>query len=124
MNNKKHVILCIDDDKEFLDSLKIILESEGYAIALASSAEEGKKKYKEVKPDLMIVDLMMEEIDSGVGLVKDLKSMGAKQPIYMLSSVGDNLNRNIDYTDLGLTGVFQKPINPHSLITTLKSVLK
>ena len=124
MKNNKHVILCIDDDKEFLDSLKIILEGEGYSVALAFSAEEGKKKFKEVKPDLLIVDLMMEEIDSGVNLVKELKVMGAQQPIYMLSSVGDNLNRNIDYTDLGLTGVFQKPINPHSLITTLKAVLK
>jgi DNA-binding response OmpR family regulator len=121
---KKPVILCVDDDKDFLDSLKLILEGSGYRMETASSAEEGLKRYKEVQPALVIADLMMEEIDSGINFVKDIRSLGSTPPIYMLSSVGDNLNVNIDFSQLGLTGVLQKPINPDKLLATLNAQLK
>ena len=124
MKDNKKVILCIDDDQDFLDSLKIIIEGNGYAVTVAGSAELGVKKYKEINPDLVIVDLMMEEVDSVINFVKDIKAIGAKQPIYLLSSVGDNLNLNTDYNKLGLSGVLQKPINPDVLLKTLKAKLK
>jgi DNA-binding response OmpR family regulator len=124
MKNGKFVVLCIDDDTDFLDSLRIIIESAQYAMETASSAEEGLRKYKETHPDLVIVDLMMEEIDAGTNLVKEMKALGRTPPIYMLSSVGDNLSVLTDYRDLGLSGVLQKPINPDTLLSTLKSKLK
>jgi len=121
---KKHVILCVDDDKDFLDSLKLIIEGGGYAVATASSGEEGLKKYKETKPSLIIVDLMMEEIDSGVHFVRDIHALGSTPPVYMLSSVGDNMNTNISFAELGLTGLLQKPIDPDKLLSVLKAQLK
>ena len=123
MKNGKNVILCIDDDPDFIDSLRIIIESAGYIIETAESAETGLKKYKEVKPDMVIVDLMMEEVDAGTNLVKEIKALGKTPPIYMLSSVGDTLTTNTDHTTLGLDGVFQKPIKPNILLDTLKTRL-
>lgn len=67
MNSGKHLILCVDDDQDLLDALKLVLEKSGYATATARTAEDGFKKYKEVNPDLVIVDLMMEEVDAGTG---------------------------------------------------------
>ena len=119
MKENKNTVLCIDDDKDLLDSMRIILESGPYRVETASSAEEGLRRYKELKPDIVIVDLMMEEVDAGATFVRD-----AKPPIYMLSSVGDNLNLTADYAELGLTGVLQKPINPKTLLKTLGTVLK
>ena len=78
----------------------------------AESAEDGLLRYKEVTPDLVIVDLMMEEVDAGTNFVKDVRALGNPPPIYMLSSVGDNLNLSTDYSALGLSGVLQKPVNP------------
>jgi two-component system alkaline phosphatase synthesis response regulator PhoP len=124
MQDGKHVILCVDDDQDLLDALRMVLEANGYMMVEARSGEEGLKKYKESKPDLIIVDLMMEEVDAGTSLVRDLKAAGASQPIFMLSSVGDNLNLSTDYTDLGLSGVFQKPIDNQSLINVIQSKLK
>ncbi len=124
MQGGKHVILCVDDDQDVLDILRTTLEANGYAMVEASSAEEGLKRYKEAKPDLLIIDLMMEEIDAGVSLVKDLRALGAKQPVYMLSSVGDQLNLNVDSNELGLSGVFQKPLNTNSLLRILKTKLQ
>jgi DNA-binding response OmpR family regulator len=124
MRNGKHVILCIDDDQDFLDTIRLILEAGGYLIEEADSAEMGLKKYKETRPDLIIVDLMMEEIDSGTGFVKELRLLGNTAPIYLLSSAGDQFFMAIDYTDLGLAGVFQKPIQPDILLSTLREKLK
>lgn len=124
MQDGKFVILCIDDDPDILESLKVVLEANDYITVTAPSAEEGLRAYKESQPDLLIVDLMMEEIDAGTNFVKELQALGNEAPIYMLSSTGDDLQRTIDYGELGLTGVFQKPINPAVLLALLRAKLK
>ena len=124
MKDGKFVILCIDDDQDILDSIRIVLEKNDYIMAEAKTAEEGIKVFKMEKPDLIIVDLMMEEVDAGRKYVKELKLLNNEAPIYMLSSIGDSLTLNVDYSELGLTGVFQKPIDFNTLLTTLKIKLK
>ncbi len=124
MQNGKYVILCVDDDQDLLDALRLVLEKNGYIFVGARSAEEGLVKYRQTNPDLIIIDLMMEEVDAGTGLVRNLKAEGNTKPVYMLSSVGDNLNLNIDYNELGLSGVFQKPIDNQQLLAVLRSKLK
>jgi len=124
MKDGKHVILCIDDDQDFLDAVRTILEASGYEMVEAQSAEEGLKAYKKADPDFIIVDLMMEEVDAGTSFVKELRILGNKAPIYMLSSVGDDLSMTTDYSELGLSGVFQKPMEPDTLLTILKVKLK
>jgi two-component system, OmpR family, response regulator MtrA len=124
MENGKHVILVIDDDTDVRYALRVVLEGNGYTVYEAPTAEDGLKVYKQRKPDLLIVDLMMEEVDAGVLFVKELKALANTAPIYMLSSVGDNLNMSTDYTELGLSGVFQKPIDNKTLLSILASKLK
>ncbi len=123
MRDGKPVILYVDDDQDFLDSMRTILESNGYLMEEAISAETALRKFKAERPDLIIIDLMMEEVDSGVSLVKELRLLKNTAPIYMLSSAGDQLNLAVDYSDLGLEGVFQKPIQPKVLLKTLKEKL-
>ncbi|MBN1918726.1 MAG: response regulator [Verrucomicrobia bacterium] len=124
MQDGKYVILCIDDDQDILESLRLVLEANGYIMLGAATGEEGLRIYKQTKPDLLIVDLMMEEVDAGTSFVRELKASGNTAPIYMLSSVGDSLNLSADYSELGLTGVFQKPIDPETLLTILRKKLK
>ncbi|MGI5865240.1 MAG: response regulator transcription factor [Myxococcales bacterium] len=123
MKDGKHVILCVDDDPDILQTLRMVLEKNGYHMVGAASAEEAISKYNEAKPDLLIVDLMMEQVDSGAGLVRKLKEMGNQAPSYMLSSVGDEMNATIDSAELGLSGVFQKPIDPKVLVETIRTRL-
>lgn len=124
MKNGKHVILCVDDDKDILETLKVVLEANGYSVLTAGTGEAAFKVWQVEKPDLVIVDLMMEEVDAGTSLVTRLKAQGNTAPVFLLSSVGEQLGRNIDYNQLGLAGVFQKPIEPTTLIKTLKQHLK
>jgi DNA-binding response OmpR family regulator len=123
MRDNKHVILCVDDDSDILASTRIVLEANGFIMEEASSAEEGLKKYKKVNPDFLLVDLMMEEVDSGVNLVKELRLLNNKAPVYLLSSVGDALSNEIDHGSLGLTGVMQKPVDHAHLLATIKDIL-
>lgn len=124
MQDGKYVILYVDDDQDFLDSMRVLLEANGYRMVEAGSAEEGLNVYRETNPDLVIADLMMEEVDAGTSFVKELRALGNKAPIYMLSSVGDSLNMATDFTQLGVNGIFQKPINHEALLSVLKSKLK
>jgi len=123
MKDGKHVILLVDDDADFLDSVKIVLDSAGYEVETAGSAEQGLERFRAAQPDLVIVDLMMEEVDAGIGFVRELRLSGDKVPVYMLSSVGEQLHMSIDHSALGLSGVFQKPVDPANLLRTIESRL-
>ncbi len=123
MQDGKHVILCVDDDPDILETLRLALEQGGYVFVGAKSAEEGQRAYEASQPDLLIIDLMMEEVDAGADLVKDLKARGCRAPVYLLSSVGDELNLSVDVHQLGVDGVFQKPLDPNTLLSTLRAKL-
>jgi DNA-binding response OmpR family regulator len=124
MRDGKHVILCVDDDPDVLEYLRVVLEAHQYAVETAASAEQGLRVYREKQPDALILDLMMEEVDAGTSMVTQLKALGNQAPVYMLSSTGDNLSRTVDYASLGLSGVFQKPIDSDVLLSLLRSKLK
>lgn len=123
MPEGKPVILYVDDDPDYCEAMRVILEASGYEMAEAASAEDGLEVYKSRRPDLVIVDLMMEEVDSGTAFVKELRLLGNTAPIYMLSSVGEGMSISADYASMGLDGIFQKPIDRATLLTVLRTKL-
>ncbi len=124
MQDGKYVILCIDDDPDVLMSLQVILEASGYVVCTAPDARAGLQAFKDSTPDAVIIDLIMEEVDAGLDLVKELRALNNKVPLYMLSSTGDYLYTTLDANALGLAGVFQKPIKPLILLKLLETKLK
>lgn len=124
MQDGKYVIMVIDDDPDFLAAMRMVLEANNYIMAEAQSAEDGLKSYKKIQPDLILVDLMMEEIDSGTNFSKELRLLGNKAPVFLISAAGDEMADNIDYAQLGFAGVFQKPIENKRLLSVIKAKLK
>ena len=124
MKDGKFVVLCIDDDEDVLLSLRMVLEQNDYHVMEAESGEDGLSEYKNERPDFIIVDLMMESIDAGKNFAKELKLLNNTAPVCMLSSAGDTLVDNIDFSELGLDGVFQKPIDTKHLLNSLDVKLK
>ncbi len=123
MANKK-TVLVIDDDPDIIDSIKVILESSGFAVATAMSGQEGIDVALSAKPDLILCDMMMERIDAGSKVAEELKkNKSFSAPIFLLSSIGDATATNIEIDKLGFNGVFQKPVNPEQLISTIKKSL-
>lgn len=120
MLKEKHVILCVDDDPDVLASLRVVLESDGYRVETARSGKEGLREFGRTKPDLVIMDLMMEDVDAGTRLVREINALGPGVPVYMLSSTGDYLGKAVDVHELGFQGVFQKPVDPKILLRLLR----
>ncbi|HVP18305.1 MAG TPA: hydrogenase maturation protease [Spirochaetia bacterium] len=117
-------ILVIDDDPDVRATLRVILESAGFAVGEAADGIAGLKIAEKIRPDAIILDLMMETVDAGSRVSTTLKSSGFTGPIYLLSAAGDSVRYNIDTQQLGLAGIFQKPADPKTLVATLKTSLK
>lgn len=88
LNEKVKKVLLVDDDIDLLEQNKILLELKGVEVFTAESVKEGLEKYEEVKPDAAIIDLIMEEHDSGFVLCHKLKKIdiGKNIPVYILTS--------------------------------------
>jgi CheY-like chemotaxis protein len=67
-------ILVIDDDEDFRISVRSLLESKGYTVFVAESGEEGLRKLVEHEPDLLVVDVMMETVEEGYGVIQTIRS--------------------------------------------------
>ena len=84
---KRKTILLIDDDCDFLEQMKIILTSEGYKIVTADGMKSGVKMLEDFKPDLVMVDLMMEHYDSGFIVSYEVKDKYPDVPVILATAV-------------------------------------
>src|SRR4030042_4895719 len=109
MKDKK-CILIIDDDPAVPSSMKVILEENDFATAIALSGDEGIEAFEKIRPDLVLCDMMMETIDSGIKTAMEIRNSGSKVPIFLLSSIGNMTASNIELDKFGFNGVFQKPV--------------
>lgn len=124
MHEGKHVILYVDDDPDYRYAMRQLLEANGIEMVEAADGEEGLRMYQDRKPDLILLDLMMEEIDAGVNLLRQLRADGNVAPVYLISSVGDTMSMTTNAAELGFAGVFQKPVNQKALLGVLQTRLK
>jgi DNA-binding response OmpR family regulator len=118
-------ILIVDDDPDIVEAARLVLEREGYEVEGAPSRADGMKKIEEVKPDLLILDVMMEEPDDGLRMAREIRRAGHTLPIIMLTSVNAAMGLNID-KDEEMVPVeeFQpKPVDPQTLIAKVKKLL-
>ena len=119
----KRRILYVEDDPDYREAVRAILEAAGYEVVEAVSAEEGLAAFRESAPDAALVDLMMEEVDAGMTLTKELRAAGASIPVFLLSSVGDALSLERATEELGVAAILQKPIRAETLVGILRSRL-
>ncbi len=123
MRNGKHVILYVDDDDDDRLAVRQMLDAAGYEMVEASDGEEGLRVLKKTDPDLVLLDLMMEEVDAGVSLLKQIRARDKAIPVYLLSSVGETLSTTTSVAELGFSGVLQKPVDTATLSAVIKARL-
>ncbi len=123
-------ILIIDDDPDIVESTKIVLESEDFEVDTASSGSEGMKKAKLNKPDLIILDVMMETGDKGFDVARNLRKESGYEniPILMITSLKEKTGIDFkkeagDETWLPVSDYCDKPLRPDELIFKVKNLL-
>lgn len=124
-------ILIIDDDPDIVKSMKVVLENKNYTVISAQTGEEGLNTAKQEKPDLVILDVMMETGDKGFDIARRLKKDESSKgiPILMLTAIKgatgfDFKGEAGDEAWLPVDDYCDKPLNPEGLITKVENLLK
>lgn len=119
-------ILIVDDDPDMVEAGRIVLEREGYSVESASNLESGLVRLAEVQPDLLILDVMMEEPDDGLRLARKARRDGYTIPILMLTSVNRALGLQIgkDEEMVPVDEFVEKPVDPATLVEKVRWLLE
>ena len=118
-------ILIVDDDPDIVEAGRLVLERGGYEVVGAPNRAAGMQKLEEVGPDLLILDVMMEEPDDGLRMAREIRKAGHTLPIIMLTSVNAAMGLNIDKDEeMVPVDEFQpKPVDPQTLIAKVQKLL-
>jgi DNA-binding response OmpR family regulator len=122
---KMAIIAVIDDDPDIREATTLVLNSKGYEIITATNPDEGYKLITEKKPDLIILDVMMDEPDDGFFLALRLRKENIKIPIIMYTSVSKSIGMDFGASNIVPVDDFvEKPITPDLLIQKVEKFLK
>ena len=128
--DKKTRILLVDDDVDFIDLNKAVLENHGFDVVAAFSGREGLDKVKFEQPDLIVLDLMLEKHDTGFAFAKAIKAdpLYRNIPILMLTSVaettGYDFSQDQDGYWMKTDDYASKPLLPEELVTRVRELLE
>jgi DNA-binding response OmpR family regulator len=121
-------ILVIDDDPIFVKSTTAILEAHGYEVDSASNREDGLAKMNEQKPDLLVLDVMMDWVLDGVSISREMMAERnlRRIPIVMVTSIMDSEYRGVFPQDeyLHIDSWLNKPCPPDKLVAEVAKTLE
>jgi two-component system OmpR family response regulator len=118
---KPNLILIADDDPHIREVVRFALEMAGFATAQAADGKETVALFSELRPDLLILDIVMPEMD-GTEVCKQIRSHSTI-PIIFLSSRDEEVDRIIGL-ELGGDDYVTKPFSPRELVARVKAVLR
>ena len=121
-------ILVVDDDPDFVEATRMVLEANGYEVASATDGKEALAKMRQEKPDLVLLDIMMAHILEGLEVSKEMQADVElrRVPIIMVSSITDSPHAGEFPTDeyLPIDAWLSKPVQPANLLETVKRCLR
>ncbi|NLP05570.1 response regulator transcription factor [Candidatus Fermentibacteria bacterium] len=125
--SEKIRVLLVDDDPDFIEANSIVLEVSGFEVISALNGAEGLKRVSEDNPDIVVLDVMMENTDEGLAVARDIRrKLHSKVPIIMLTSVGKVTGYDFkpsEHPDFFPVDVFlEKPVQPQILISRIREL--
>jgi CheY-like chemotaxis protein len=132
----KGKILIVDDDPDFVKTTKMILLSDGYEVIVANDGKQGLERIKESRPDLILLDIMMESIFEGFSLMGTLRTSPEYQdfrdiPVLMVSSVRADTGSRFSFSDEEDMGdipqpddYMDKPLKPKELLEKVAAMIE
>jgi len=118
---EKTKVLLVEDETTLAMIIKDTLDGDEFEIILAADGEEGLAKYKEVKPDIVVSDIMMPDMD-GFTMVNHIRKTDSSTPILFLSA-RSSANDVVEGFELGGNDYLKKPFGMAELIVRIKALL-
>lgn len=116
-------IMHVEDNAAIRESVKLVLEKEGHQVVSYETAAAAIDALAEVKPDLAILDIMMESMDSGLEVNEKIQKIHPGLPCIFLTSLGEEVQQ-IFAGRLQSGQILQKPVKPDTLLPLVKKMLK
>ena len=131
MGTREHTILLLDDDPDFLEIHGSLLENHGYSVIRCETPEEAIRRSIAHRPSLIITDLMMDHLDAGFTLARQIKALNGLDgiPIIMITGVSRSLGFDLSprcHADLEAMHVdawLDKPVRPAELLSVVQRLL-
>lgn len=117
-------ILCIEDESEMIDLIKLILGRKGFDVKGATGGIEGIKIVRELKPDLVLLDLMMPDMD-GWEVYQQMKAEPATRdiPVIVVTAKAQNIDKVLGLHIAKVDDYIAKPFSPQELLESVEKVL-
>lgn len=115
-------ILVVEDEPDMVLGLKDNFEFEGYEVVTASDGATGLERARSVKPDLVILDIMLPKL-SGLEVCKTLRGEGFTAPIIMLTARGQEIDKVVGL-ELGADDYVTKPFSIRELLARVRAILR
>ncbi len=125
----KKKILAVDDDVDLLEQMTAVLAAEGYDVTAAEGQSAAEEALLRIKPDLAILDLMMEEKDSGFVLSYQIKKLYPDTPVILLTAVASatglsfSTRQREERSWIKVDKVLDKPVRPEQLKAEVRRLL-
>lgn len=116
-------ILVVDDEPDIRQLLQEILEDEGYSVQVAEDGESARLAYAQQKPELVLLDIWMPDID-GISLLKEWSASGGLESQVVIMSGHGTLETAVEATRLGAFDFIQKPLSLAKLLATVRKALE
>ncbi len=123
MSNKKR-ILCIEDEAEMIELMRLVLEREGFEVTGAMGGEQGLKAMRQEKPDLILLDLMMPGID-GWEVYRQMRADKelTEIPVIIVTAKAQSIDKVLGLQVAKVADYITKPFGPKELIGSIERVL-
>jgi CheY-like chemotaxis protein len=124
MSGAQRTVLLVDDDEDLVLALSKLLEKNGYRTVWARNSVQGLEKAKQEKPDVILIDVIMDKYTEGFTLVNNLigDPSTADIPRIILSSLGLQDAMDMIYPEeLGIKRILRKPVQPSDLLEAIGS---
>ena len=115
-------VLVVDDEQSIVTLLKYNIEQAGYQVIVAYDGVQELEKVNEEKPDLVVLDVMLPEMD-GIEVCKTIRSDKNQVPILMLTAKDDEFDRVLGL-ELGADDYMTKPFSPREVVARVKAILR
>jgi len=117
-------IMAVDDEPDTVDLITLVLENEGYKVLPAYSGRDALEMLKDTKPDLILLDIMMEDID-GWGVYESIRKNEETKdiPVVMLTAKAQSIDKMIGLHVVGVDEYITKPFGHRELIDGIKKHL-